>query len=139
LGDKLAEGEMLDQAVHEIADAKDGMACKNCGGEGCHACQGQEHRNGPGWGRGQGRGVPPDKEIDTSAYDTRVRQKVGRGAAVVTDLVAGPNARGRVQQQIREQWSGVAGEESDPLTDQPLPAEYREHAKKYFDTLREGH
>jgi hypothetical protein len=140
LNSKLAESELLTQALDEIADAKDSMTCKNCGGAGCRECQarGREQQNGGrGIGHGRGHGLPGEK-IDTSNYDTRVRQKVGRGAAVVTDLVAGPNTPGRVQQQIREQWTGVAGEQADPLTDQPLPAEYREHAKKYFDALREG-
>ncbi|HEY5312370.1 MAG TPA: hypothetical protein VIK18_07610 [Pirellulales bacterium] len=144
LSTELAENKMLNQALDEIADAKDSMTCKGCGGAGCRECQGRGYGQkvgnglGPGIGHGRGQGLAPDEKTDTSSYDTRVRQKVGRGAAVVTDLVTGPNTRGRVQQRIRDQWAGVAGEEADPLADQPLPAEYREHAKKYFDTLREG-
>lgn len=138
LSSQLAENETLSQALDEIAEAKESMTCKHCGGEGCSQCQGQGNKIGDGLGRGRGKGLRPEDKTDTSSYDTRVRQKVGRGSATMTDLVTGPNARGRVEQQIRQEWSGVKGDEADPLTEQPLPDEYRQHAKKYFDALREG-
>jgi hypothetical protein len=140
LGKQLAESKMISQALDQIANAKDGMTCKACGGAGCRDCQGRAvgQRPGDGIGRGHRDAWGPDEKTDAATYDTRVRQKVGRGAAVITDFVAGPNARGRVEQQIRSQWSGAADDEADPLADQPLPADYREFAKKYFDSLREG-
>ena len=48
--------------------------------------------------------VPEDKtKMTEGAFDTRVKQKMGKGAAVVTDFVDGPNMKGKVQQEIQTQ------------------------------------
>lgn len=150
LGNQLAEGKLLDEALEALADAKDGMACKHCDGAGCEHCQGGEpadggdhadgrdQQGGKEWGRGTGELLGPEQKPTTPGYDSRVRQRIGRGPGKVVDLTDGPNARGRVQQQIQQEWSGAAGGQEDPLADEPLPADYRQHAKKYFDSIREG-
>jgi hypothetical protein len=152
LQQQAAEDQMLGEALDQMQLAKDQMNCKECQGNGCEACQGpggkvpgngrfgqgQGGGQGNGIGNGRGRDLPPDKQPDTGVFDTRVRQKVGRGPARITDFVEGPNAKGQVQQEIRTQWQAVEGDSTDPLSDQPLPRDYREHTKKYFDALREG-
>jgi hypothetical protein len=46
--------------------------------------------------------------------------------------------KGRVQQEIQEQIQASRREQSDPITRQRLPRSQRDHAKEYFDALREG-
>ena len=71
-------------------------------------------------------------------YDTKVRQKVGRGAVSVTGQLDGPNAKGRVEQEIQSQFEAARSSAADPLADTKMPRGYREHARTYFDVLHEG-
>jgi hypothetical protein len=135
------ELQLLDEALDQIAQAKNSMKCDKCGGEGCKACQGNGDKNGPpgnGLGKGRGQGDRPEEKTKTGFYDSNVKQNVGRGAAVITDMVEGPNRKGQVQEQIKAEFESARKEAADPLTGQRLPRDYREHAKKYFDALREG-
>jgi hypothetical protein len=142
--EQLEEGEMLDAAMDQIADAKKQMCeCEGQGngdqgkpGDGQGKKQGQGM--GDGLGKGQGKGFRPEQTGDTSSYDTQVRQKVGKGSALVTGFVDGPNAKGKVEAQIKTEWESAKGDQSDPIADQPLPRNYRDHAKRYFDSLRTG-
>jgi hypothetical protein len=134
------ESQLLDDALEQLADAKDAMACKHCNGQGCKHCQGRGFGDGDGdgLGRGQGHGARPEQEGKTGSYDTQVKQKNGKGQATVVDKVDGPNVKGNVEQDVRTDFDAVVGGSADPLIGQKLPREYRDHARKYFDTLREG-
>jgi hypothetical protein len=139
---------MLDAALDQLEMAKDMMACPNCQGEGCQACQGNlanmgfgNNMNGkPGIGMGQGRGIGPrpDEKNPTNLRDTQVRQKPGRGAATLGGLVEGPNTKGPVAESIKEEMATLSAEPADPLTSERLPNSRREHAEQYFQMLREG-
>lgn len=144
---EMDEAEMLDAALDEIADAKDAMNCKDCGGKGCENCNGQMGRNGKGsgkkkggkgMGKGRGEGDRPEEETPTGEYVTNVKQKYGKGSAVVTDLVDGPNIKGQVEQEIQTQFEDAKAQDADPTAEQALPRNIRDHAKEYFDALREG-
>lgn len=140
LGDlqqQLDELAMLDAALNELADAKQAMNCGDCEGLGCGACMRDSGRPGDALGEGRGFGARPEAEHDTSSYDTRVRQQVGPGAADITDLVEGPNVAGQIQQEVTTALEAARTQASDPLTTQRLPRGYRDHAKTYFDSLRE--
>ena len=142
MAQQLAEAELLDEALDQLALAKDSMACKECDGEGCAACRGAgnrfSRRRGNGLGAGAGEGDRPEEETRTGFYDTKVKQQIGHGAATITDRVDGPNVKGRVQQEISSQFESVRGGDADPLAETKLPRGYREHARTYFDKLREG-
>ena len=149
LGDlqqQLDELEMLDDAMQQLADAKDqilaqGMGqgnCPKCGGAGCAACGGKGKQPGPGLGEGQGAGARPDGEIDAKVYESRVPGKVGKGAAVVTDLVNGPNVKGKVEQEVKLDFDAVGSGKTEPLTGRSIPRKHRQHAIEYFNRLREG-
>lgn len=131
---------MLDDALSELDMAKDSMSCQECGGEGCKACMGMGNKMGRGMGLGKGRGngPRPEEKTDTSFYNTKVKQQTGKGAALVVDLVDGPNMKGQVQQEIQTEFESVKAGETDPLTTQQLPRAYREHSLKYFNSFREG-
>ncbi len=131
---------MLDDALSELDMAKDSMNCQECGGEGCAACMGlgKKYGRGMGLGKGRGQGARPEEKTGTGFYDTKVKQQTGKGAALVVDLVDGPNMKGQVQQEIQTEFQSVKAGETDPLTSQQLPRAYREHSLKYFDSFREG-
>ena len=133
---QLDELEMLEDAMGQMAQAKDQMNCPMCGGAGCQACQGD--KPGFGMGRGRGQGDRPEADSETSAYDSQVRQRIGAGAADVVDLVDGPNVKGNVEQQIKEQFDSVKHVSADPQTDRNIPRQHRQQAREYFDRLREG-
>ena len=149
LGQQLEEMDMLDEAMQQLADARQKMnegPCPACGGEGCEKCggkglgqgMGDGDGEGDGLGRGQGRGDRPEKPNDTKFYDSTVRQKLGPGAADVTGTVSGPNIRGNVAQEIEAQMEEARQGASDPLSGRRLPRKHRAHAQEYFDRLREG-
>jgi hypothetical protein len=130
---QLDEMEMLDDAMQELAQARDRMGCKKCGGAGCEECQGPP---GEGLGKGRGTGPRPERKTDTRSYDSQVKQKVGQGAAEVVDMVDGPNVKGDVRQQIQQQVDSARKGATDPLTGRRMPKKHGEHTKEYFDGLR---
>jgi hypothetical protein len=67
-----------------------------------------------------------------------VKQKVGKGAATVIGVADGQNIKGDVRQQIQEQVEATQRGTTDPLTGRRMPRKHGEHAKDYFDGIREG-
>ncbi len=131
---QLKEMAMLDEADKELCQAKDQMGCCKCGGAGCEECQGPP---GNGLGRGKGIGPRPEKKAtNTAFYDSRVKQKIGKGTAIVEGMTDGPNVKGDVQQQIQEQAESTKRGTTDPLSGRQMPRKHGEHAKEYFDGLR---
>ena len=87
---------------------------------------------GPGLGRGQGQGDRPEEATDTKTYESRVAAKLQKGKAVVTGTAGGPNVSGQSVESIKEAILSDFREQSDPLADQRLPRDQRDHAKEYF-------
>jgi hypothetical protein len=136
LDQQLQELEMLSEAMDQVAQARQQMNCGQCGGAGCEACQGPP---GVGLGAGQGIGPRPEEEDpNVGFYDADSPVKVGPGSAVVVGEVEGPNVAGKVQEGLKDQFEAAKRESADPLTGQRLPRKVRDHAKEYFDRLREG-
>jgi hypothetical protein len=144
---ELAEMQMLEEALDQIASAKDAMACQNCNGMGCSECQGdgfgmgsgmQDSMGGMGMGEGQGRGDRPEEETATGFYDSQVRTKPGQGKAVATGIAFGPNKSGQALEEIKAEIEAGRRSQDDPLTGQRLPKPQRELTKEYFDSFRDG-
>ena len=148
---EMAEMEMIGDALQQLAGAKDAMNCNACQGEGCGECGGDmlgmgmgngkgksDKEGGMGMGEGRGSGPRPEEKTATNSRDTIARQKVGPGGAVVTGEIEGPNIKGNVQQRIQEALQSGARESEDPLNNQRLPRNQREHVQEYFDTIRDG-
>jgi hypothetical protein len=143
---ELAQLETLDEMLDEIADAKDSMNCENCNGMGCEACRGMgqgmgdnfSEMAGMGLGEGQGRGDRPESRTDTSTYDSQVRDKPKPGEAVRVGEADGPNVAGASKVEDSAPLTFSLAEDADPLADQRLPRAQRDHAKQYFEALREG-
>ena len=141
LQQEMSEGEMLDAALDQLQMAKDAMGCRQCQGMGCQACQGGmgeqwSENGGNGLGPGRGYGPRPDEKNDVGFRDSRVRQKPGKGSAVVVGEADGPNIRGQVVESIKEQMATEATKPADPLAIERLPKSRREHAEEYFNSLR---
>lgn len=137
LQQQLDELQLLDEAMQQLAQAKDQMNCPHCGGFGCAACQGD--KPGFGMGRGRGQGDRPEQNTDTDFYNAPEKGKIGkRGVADVVDLVPGPNLKGDVKDQIVEQYDTARTASTDPLTGRRIPRKHRQHALEYFNRFREG-
>jgi hypothetical protein len=160
----MQEMEMLEGALDQVAQCKKSMACKQCNGQGCKACQGDgdgdgngngdsdlwnqfdgplddrfvHRKGGKGIGVGLGPGLGAETDSDGGFYDSKVKQQPGAGAVQIVGEADGPNRKGRVQEAIQTEFSEAPQNAADALGEQRLPREYRDHAKTYFDALREG-
>jgi len=144
---ELAEGELLNATQSQFQFTKDQFGdqeCSQCQGAGCQACQSglmnsRQGHGGNGSGAAQGGfGPRPDEKNKVSFRDSRVPQKPGRGAAVLTGEVDGPNRRGQVTEAIQKELAAQGSEPADPLVMEQLPRSRRENAEQYFNLLREG-
>ncbi len=140
LQQEMAEGEMLDVALDQLQMAKDAMSCQQCQGQGCQSCSGNKfgEKSGNGMGAGRGYGPRPDEKNDVDFRDSQVRQKPGRGSAVVVGEADGPNVRGQVMETIKQEMAATGSAQADPQVVEQLPKSRREHAEDYFNTLRDG-
>ena len=128
---------MLEDAMGQLNQLRDQINCQECNGFGCEACCRGEFP-GMGLGAGAGQGARPEADDDTAAYDSQVRPKIGKGLAVVTDLVDGPNIKGNVEEEIKQQVEAVRRGNTDPLTHRRIPRKHKEHVSEYFNRFREG-
>jgi hypothetical protein len=143
---ELAEMDLLEDALDQIASAKDAMGCENCNGMGCSECQGMGNMsgmsnmegNGRGLGEGQGQGDRPEEETGTGFYDSQVRTKPGQGKAVATGIAYGPNQSGQALEEIKAEIEAGRRANDDPLTGLRLPKPQRELTREYFESFREG-
>jgi hypothetical protein len=146
---QLNELETLDGAMEQMAQCRQGMTCPKCGGAGCKACQGQGFCQGQGngqnlkpggmgLGRGRGDGPRPEANDKTAMYDSQVRQQVGPGPGTVIGEAPGPNVKGEVEEELRQQCDTARHGSTDPLSGRHLPRKHSEQAQEYFDRFREG-
>lgn len=148
LGELQAEMDQLqdlDDTLESLSQSKDQMRCQSCSGAGCQSCQGTEAGNGrsggssgsrPGYGAG--RDVGPAEPIETSPYDTQVRGQPKQGRGIIAGFADGPNRKGVSREEIKDAVIGAINSPSDPLENQNLPRVERDHAREYFDRLRQG-
>ena len=136
----------LDTALDEMADCKNAMACKECDGEGCTACEGNrpskslEPIEKRPRGQGMGAGAAPE-ESKTRTNFLRLAGQAERRQRGFGRRRPGRRrrtARGRSKKKSRATSRTPSSKTAEALSDQRLPHDYRDHAKKYFDTLREG-
>lgn len=143
---EMSELEDLESALDQLSQSKNQMRCDKCGGAGCQQCQGsgmqfgmgQNRGEGSGMGSGSGSGDRPEQEEDTNTYDTQVRGDVKRGKAIIAGFADGANRKGVTREDLKNAIQSSLSEESDPAENQTLPRTEREHARQYFDQLREG-
>ncbi len=136
---ELEELDMLDEAMEQLASAKDAMNCPKCNGMGCPSCNGMGTGMGKipgmGMGEGEGQGDRPEAETDKSYYDSQVRGDIGKGKAVATGYADGKNIAGDALEEIKQAMEASGSEASDPLTNVRLPREHKDHAREYFESF----
>jgi chemotaxis protein histidine kinase CheA len=139
--------KMVDDMMNEVAQAKNGL-CEKCKGDG----EGEDNldaegdggkgkkgeKPGKGLGEGQGEGDRPEEKTDYKSYDSKVGAKPKKGEAVKTGYASGANMAGKTTEVIKQELNSGKKEEDNPLVDTRLPKSQREHAKQYFEKLREG-
>ena len=143
---ELAELETLDAAMADLQMAKDGMT----GGDGLNQIgdrlssmntfgQGMGNNgNGQGLGRGRGQGDRPIAEDDTSTFNTRVKQQLGRGKAVQEGF-GPPNAQ-TIGESIIEAQAAIEANSSaaaEALSNQKVPKHIEQHVQSYLDSFRD--
>ena len=122
--------------MNQLEMAKDAMACENCNGEGCEACQGnmgqrhgrpgEEHERQAGTGHGHKasamvRGRREERhEPSRYASATEAGQRRGNVSAAWSK---GPNIKGDVAESIKEEMATLSAEPADPLTSERLAAQ----------------
>lgn len=144
--EQLAERELLDGALAQVGDCKSAMACQECNGQGCAACQSDAANKRAAaqsapqnrWGRGVASHRGEETPGEARSFDSQVKQDVAAGSGIVTGQAVGPNRKGQVREQIREQFTKAEQQAAEALNGQRLPHDYRKHAQEYFDSLREG-
>jgi hypothetical protein len=143
------EMKMLDDAEDKLTEAKEKINCKCGEGNGCDCEEGQyrtkcDEQVAAAGGLKAGTAIvhglrtKEQKKIKAGYYDSRVKQNVGRGSASVVGLVDGPNVKGSFRQEVQKQVESVRHGTTDPLAGRQLPRKHGEHAREYFDGLRDG-
>jgi hypothetical protein len=136
-----AQLQDLDDLMDSLAQSKSQMTCQQCQGMGCQSCMmgsmpGQIP--GMGMGEGQGSGERPEADDEVDFFDSQVRDQMRRGEIVDGGKVGGENKKGMSQVDVQQAVLTSLSEEPEPLDDTPLPKAQREHARAYFNALREG-
>ena len=111
--EQLAERELLDGALAQVGDCKSAMACQECNGQGCAACQavgankpaGSQSAPQNRWGRGVASHRGEETPSEARSFDSQVKQDVAAGSGIVTGQAEGSNRKGQVREQIREQFT----------------------------------
>ncbi len=144
LQEELEKLDALDEALGDLEGLKDQMlndlANKDGQGDGQDGQgDGEGDQPGDGLGRGQGIGDRPEEKTDYSTTETKAKgQQHKGGKSVVIGDAKGPNQKGDVLTDITAAIEAGKSDDSDPTQGQPLPKAYKEHAKKYFESIREG-
>jgi hypothetical protein len=135
-----SELQDLDELMDSLSQSKSQMMCKECKGQGCSSCMGSMPGQIPGMGMGEGRGQGerPEEETDADFFESQVRAKMQIGQTVTGGNVGGDNRKGTTQIDTQDAVLTSLAEEPEALDDTPLPKTQREHAREYFNSIREG-
>ncbi len=136
-----SELQDLDELMDSLAQSKSQMTCKECGGMGCQSCMmgGMSGQiPGQGMGEGQGRGERPEAEDEVDFFDSQVRDQMKRGEIVYGGKVGGANKKGMAKSEVQDAVLTALSEEPEPLDETPLTKTLREHARSYFNSIRDG-
>lgn len=128
-------------ALHDLEQVAED--CKDsCQGEGQADGQGQGKGDKPNWkdwarGKGQGQGLRERADDETGNFKAKVKADVTKGQTIVTGTADGANITGRSVSETRELVRATMDKKIDPTEDQKLNKKQMEHAKQYFQRLRD--
>ena len=137
--------ESLDGAMAELQDLKNALGSEGMNqlGRQLDGMQsmgvGNRPGQGQGLGRGRGEGDRPEAPDDTSAYDSKVRQQITKGKAILGGF-ADPSkqVRGESILEVQGNVEAAAAAASEALTEQKIPNALKKHVQSYFDQVRKG-
>jgi len=139
---QMQELQSLDSALADLQEAKDGMSSNegmNQLGEGMSSMNKRKNQmNGRG-GMGRGSGDRPEAPDDVASYDSKVKQQIGKGKAVLEGL--GPKqtqSKGTSVFSVQAEAETSSGDAADALTNQKVPKSVEKHVRGYFDLLNKG-
>lgn len=129
----LQDLEDLQDLAKSLEDIKNAMNDCDCEGQGDQPKFGDWQK-----GKGKGFGKREKGEGDTSGFKSQVKGKLQKGETVATGSADGNNITGKSVSQAREIVKASMNEDNDPLAEKKLPKSTREHAREYFQKVREG-
>lgn len=144
MSQELEQLESIDGAMADLQDLKnaingEGMNQLGRQLEGMGQGMGNRPGNGNGLGRGRGQGDRPEAPDDTAAYDSKVKQQITKGKAMLGGF-ANPakQVRGESILEVQGNVEAAVSAESEAITDQKIPNALRKHVQGYFDQVRKG-
>jgi hypothetical protein len=131
--------EQMQKELEEMEDLEDlediaRDAQQNMNGGACEDCPPAWRDWAKGSGRGGGKREKDEEKIGT--FKSRVKAKLQKGQTVITGTADGNNISGRSVSEARELIRAEMSKDSDPLENQQLPRSQRDHARQYFEALR---
>jgi myosin heavy subunit len=146
MAQELEQLESLDAAMADLQELKNAMNGEGMNqlGKQLEGMQGMGMGNRPGnggqgLGRGRGQGDRPEAPDDTAAYDSKVKQQITKGKAVLGGF-ANPSkqVRGESILDVQGNVDAAVSAESEALTDQKIPNYLKKHVQAYYDNVRKG-
>jgi len=128
LADQEFENQTLEQMLAEVSQARGGM-CKK-GGQAP-----PDGTNGKGVGRGHHVGDRAEQLENSKTRNTHARGKLTDGRSSIGGKAEGQNVAGQSQIEIQAALPAAEKMADDAITRQPIPAEYKEHTRDYFQGL----
>lgn len=144
MASQLQELEALDGALAELQEAKNGMTADGLNQLGMNPDSmgmgmGNRPGQGNGLGRGRGQGDRPEAPDDTAAYNTKVKQQIGKGKAVVEgNGPIGFQTKGHSLIDSVETSETAVGINAEALTNQKIPKGIQKHILNYYDQIIKG-
>lgn len=124
-----AERKMVGQMLREVGECRGGV---------CREGQpGQEKDPLGSGGRGKSSGRRPEEEEETRSRMSKASSPATSGKTFVSGKGGTSVFGGESQAEIREAVAAARREADEAITRQPIPPEYRDHAREYFDRLND--
>ena len=135
--------EQLEQMQQELEEMENLEDLEQIAQQCQQGCNGDCEGDGPpqwkdfGNGKGPGGGKRDKAEGEYGTFKSRVKGKLQRGQTVITGTADGNNISGRSVSEARALIQAEMSKDADPLENQQLPKSQREHARQYFEALRD--
>ena len=135
--------EQLEQMQQELEEMENLEDLEQIAQQCQQGCNGECEGDGPpqwkdfGNGKGPGGGKRDKAEGEYGTFKSRVKGKLQRGQTVITGTADGNNISGRSVSEARALIQAEMSKDADPLENQQLPKSQREHARQYFEALRD--
>jgi hypothetical protein len=142
---QLEEMKALDGAMADLQDAKNGMpadAMNQLGDDlnslGMNMSK-RNRGNGNGMNRGRGQGDRPEAPDDTSTYQAKVANQIGKGKAVLQGFTTpSKTVKGQAVIDIQGELEAGTGSFAEALSNQKIPKNVEKHIRSYYDQINKG-